>query len=355
MRQPNRAAPLSKATTATSFRLPLFAVVSCVLGITIEWWYNKGHGRMVSKYTQTLLLEHRQSLNLKQKRSNEDPFFMHKREDSYQRRRMEDIDVDGDEGVEDKDPENPDNTDDGTRDETCRKYLVNFLNGTTDAKDECQGFLNAWKAADCRENKHVSAGEAKWFSFLHIIGFLEKRRHRSDNGTIVTDDVVIDDYYEAWECCSSINDFYEKHCQRGAELDSFKMLGIVMVLVVCGCVKSLIKVVKLQWIPDAGACILVGAIVGGLLRLISPEVVKDKLTFDNDLFLQILLPPIIFEAAITIDKRAFRRDLFPILTLAIFGTGFSAVAIGYMTNHLSSWGGGVSLPILDSLLFGALM
>jgi NhaP-type Na+/H+ or K+/H+ antiporter len=119
--------------------------------------------------------------------------------------------------------------------------------------------------------------------------------------------------------------------------------------------QEFIKVVKLQWIPDAGACILVGAIVGGLLRLISPEVVKDKLTFDNDLFLQILLPPIIFEAAITIDKRAFRRDLFPILTLAIFGTGFSAVAIGYMTNHLSSWGGGVSLPILDSLLFGALM
>jgi hypothetical protein len=133
------------------------------------------------------------------------------------------------------------------------------------------------------------------------------------------------------------------------------MLGIFMVLVICGFMKSLIRVAGLQWIPDAGACIVVGSIVGGLLRLINPEVVKDKLSFDNDLFLQILLPPIIFEAAITIDKRAFRRDLFPILTLAVFGTVFSAVAIGFITHSLSSWGSGAHLPLLDSLLFGALM
>jgi NhaP-type Na+/H+ or K+/H+ antiporter len=73
------------------------------------------------------------------------------------------------------------------------------------------------------------------------------------------------------------------------------------------------------------------------------------------LFLQILLPPIVFQAALTIDKRAFRRDLFPILTLAIFGTGFSAMVIGYLTYYMSSWGTGASLPLLDSLLFGALM
>jgi NhaP-type Na+/H+ or K+/H+ antiporter len=242
--------------------------------------------------------------------------------------------------------------DDFTRDETCRKYLVNFLNGTTDAKDECQGFYNAWKAADCQDDSHLTDHQVAWYFILDIFGL--GKRHRAENGTVVEDDVVIDDYYENWECCSSITDFYAKHCQQ-AELDAFKMLGIVMVLVVCGFMKSLIRVTGLRWIPDAGACILVGSIVGGLLRVISPEVVKDKLTFDNDLFLQILLPPIIFEAAITINKRAFRRDLFPILTLAVFGTGFSAVAIGYITYHLSSWGSGASLPLLDSLLFGALM
>lgn len=243
-------------------------------------------------------------------------------------------------------------SDDYTRDETCRKYLVNFLNGTTDAKDECQGFSNAWKAADCQDDKHVSPDEATWYSILDVFGL--RKSHHAKNGTVLHDDVVIDDYYENWECCSSITDFYGKHCQQ-PELDSIKMLGIVMMLVICGFMKSMIRVTGFHWIPDAGACIIVGSIVGGLLRVFFPDSVKEKLAFDNDLFLQILLPPIIFQAAISIDKRAFRRDLFPVLTLAIFGTGFSAVVIGYLTYYLSAWGNGASLPILDSLLFGALM
>jgi NhaP-type Na+/H+ or K+/H+ antiporter len=171
--------------------------------------------------------------------------------------------------------------------------------------------------------------------------------------TVVEDDVLIDDMYESWECCASISAFYGKSCQL-PELDSMKLCGIAMVLVVCGLMKSLIRVAGVQWIPDAGACIAVGSVVGGILRMVNPEVVRQKLTFDNDLFLHILLPPIIFEAAISIDKRAFRRDIFPILTFAIFGTAFSAVAIGYIVYFLSDIGGGASLPLLDSLLFGAL-
>lgn len=230
--------------------------------------------------------------------------------------------------------------DDKTRDQTCREYLMNFLNGTTDAKDECDGMYNAWQAGDCTDESDMNG------SFL-------SRKHRADNGTIIEDDVVIDDFYENWECCASISNFYNKNCKQ-PELDSMKLCGIVLVLVICGLMKSLLRVVGAQWIPDAGACIIVGSIVGGILRMVSPDVVRQKLTFDNDLFLHILLPPIIFEAALSIDKRAFRRDIFPILTFAIFGTGFTAVAIGYMVFNLSALGGGVALPFLDSLLFGAL-
>ena len=244
--------------------------------------------------------------------------------------------------------------DDFTRDATCREYLIHFLNGTTDAKDECQGFLNAWKAADCQdEKKHSMDVEVVWWYVLDLIGL--GKRHRAENGTIVDDDVLIDDYYENWECCSSITDFYEKHCSSPSTFDAFQMLGIVTVLVVCGFVKNLIRITGWQWIPDAGACILVGSVVGVVIRIVNPAVVREQMSFDNDLFLQIMLPPIVFQAALTIDKRAFRRDLFPILTLAIFGTGFSAIVIGYLTYYLSSWGSGTSLPLLDSLLFGALM
>lgn len=80
------------------------------------------------------------------------------------------------------------------------------------------------------------------------------------------------------------------------------------------------------------------------------------MSFDNDLFLHILLPPIIFQAAINIDKQAFRRDLFPILTFAIGGTFLSSILIGFITFWLSaSLGAGNSLPLLDSLIFGSLI
>jgi NhaP-type Na+/H+ or K+/H+ antiporter len=232
--------------------------------------------------------------------------------------------------------------DDITRDQTCREYLMNFLNGTTDAKDECQGMYNAWQAGDCTDE-----------SVIFPVNSDLKRKHRADNGTILEDDVLIDDFYENWECCSSISDFYDKHCQQ-PQLDSMKLCGIVVVLVICGLMKSIIRLAGARWIPDAGACIVVGSIVGGILRMVSPDVVAQRLTFDNDLFLHILLPPIIFEAALSIDKRAFRRDLFPILVFAIFGTFFTAVAIGYIVFYLSAIGGGTALPFLDSLLFGAL-
>ena len=127
-------------------------------------------------------------------------------------------------------------TDDATRDETCRQYIVNFLNGTTDAKDECDGLYNAWKAADCKDDSHIN--------------FLQKK-HKGADGNMTDDDVVIDDAYENWECCESISDYYEKNCQDTG-FDAVRLLGIVSVLVVCGFLRSFLRMTGIQWVPDAG-------------------------------------------------------------------------------------------------------
>jgi NhaP-type Na+/H+ or K+/H+ antiporter len=220
-----------------------------------------------------------------------------------------------------------------TSDKICDSYMQQFLNGTTDAKDVCTAMQNAYTAAGCLQEENI-------FSVTDNVN--------------ATDDALIDDFFENYECCTSISEYYEVDCQEGG-LDAMRLFGIVLVLVVCGLMKSLLRIWGLPWIPDAGVCILVGALVGGMLRLVRPLAVSQYMTFDNDLFLQILLPPIIFEAAISIDKKAFRRDLFPILTFAIGGTAMSAVGIGLITHHLSAWSGGHTIPLLDSLIFGALM
>ncbi|KAL3916132.1 MAG: hypothetical protein SGILL_005320 [Bacillariaceae sp.] len=234
--------------------------------------------------------------------------------------------------------DNPTIDDDNTRSEVCKKYLMNFLNGTTDANDQCAAFYNAYRTADCEGETHMD-----------ILG----KRITTDgkNGS----DVVIDDFFENWECCDYIRNYYEKNCENDSGLHSSQLLGVMMVLLFCTMIKALLKSWNLHWIPDACAFILVGTLVGGILRVLDSSLVP-KLTFDNDLFLQIMLPPIIFEAALSIDKRAFRRDLFPILSFAGVGTAFSSIAIGWIVHQVSNWGdNGSSLPLLDSLVFGSLI
>lgn len=261
--------------------------------------------------------------------------------------------------------------DDTSRSAICRRYLRNFLNGTTDANDQCQAFYNAYKAADCEHDTNVilptigggsgyglgdyiNGGGVEPLSFSFLMDVMGDDEHKKKNDT-QEDDVVIDDFFENWECCDSIRTYYEKNCESDEGIHSVQLLGVMLVLLVCIMIKAAMKAWNVHWIPDACAFILVGTIVGVGLRLLDNSLVK-KLTFDNDLFLQIMLPPIIFQAALSIDKRAFRRDLFPILAFAGIGTAFSALAIGWIVHQVSNWGSsGSNFPLLDSLVFGSLI
>ena len=130
---------------------------------------------------------------------------------------------------------------------------------------------------------------------------------------------------------------YERNCEEEStgEYHSGRLLAIMLVMLVCTMIKACLKRAHVGWLPDACAFILVGTFVGGVLRLFDSSFVGSRLSFDNDLFLQIMLPPIIFQAALSIDKRAFRRDLFPILAFAGLGTAFSAIA-SHLTTSVRS-------------------
>lgn len=233
-------------------------------------------------------------------------------------------------------------TDDATRSATCKQYLLNFLNGTTDLKDECDAFKTAFNAADCQQQDNAIVLTSTVF---------DKKGNASTD-----DDVLIDDFFENWECCDSIERMYMRNCEEEpGEYHSVRLLAIMLVMLVCTMLKAMLKQANVGWLPDACAFILVGSVLGGVLRLFDSTFVGSRLSFDNDLFLQIMLPPIIFQAALSIDKRAFRRDLFPILAFAGLGTAFSAIAIGWITHKVSQWGNQGHLPLLDSLVFGALI
>ncbi|XP_072264009.1 sodium/hydrogen exchanger 9 [Pyxicephalus adspersus] len=86
-----------------------------------------------------------------------------------------------------------------------------------------------------------------------------------------------------------------------------------------------------------------------------------KMTFDPEVFFNVLLPPIIFHAGYSLKKRHFFRNLGTILTYAFLGTAISCIMIGLIMYgfvkammHLGQIQTG-DFHFTDCLFFGSLM
>lgn len=90
----------------------------------------------------------------------------------------------------------------------------------------------------------------------------------------------------------------------------------------------------------------VGLVLMGLVLTLRSQV---EITIPPNLILALLVPPLIFEAAFHLSLEDLRRNLAPILALAIPGV----LATTLLSGVLVSWGGGLALPV--ALVFGALV
>jgi len=218
-------------------------------------------------------------------------------------------------------------------DELCREYLYSFLAGTTDAKDNCEGIQNAYIGAAC--------------------GY-------SDIGKQQSTDDDNDDYFgkfNQFSCCQALKSHHDQYCEDNDIISNMHLLLIASILLICEIAKSFITKHELHFLPEAGGCIMVGTLAGLCAHLV-PNFDIDDLSFDEDLFLCILLPPIIFEAALSVNKLEFRRRRLAILMFAVIGTIFATFVTGFLVHYSSKW---ISedycptIPMLDSIVFGALI
>jgi NhaP-type Na+/H+ or K+/H+ antiporter len=220
--------------------------------------------------------------------------------------------------------------DDGSfqADEMCSNYLFSFLEGITDAKDNCEGIQNAYIAAYC----HVASD--------------------------YTADDDHDDYfvnYEHFSCCESLKTHYDSYCSESEFITNAHLLLIASVLLLCEMAKSLIKSKNIHWLPEAGGCMIVGTLVGAIAHW-TPNVSLDGVSFSEELFLCVLLPPIIFQAALSVNKREFRRRRMAIFMFAVVGTILSTFMTGFMVHYASLYiKSATTIPLLDSFIFGALI
>jgi len=179
------------------------------------------------------------------------------------------------------------------------------------------------------------------------------------NGEIINEseisETVVEEEVDMRMCCTSILKVYHEECDDTSSDLSDKKLGlIVFIIALCGLVKSLIRNYELNWLSEAGGCILVGMCAGFFLQM--SDNWKHVSGFDESFFLRVMLPPIVFEASLAINKPAFNFHVIPILVFAIFGTIISTT----LTSLIVHYGSAIlpmcsTIPMIESFAFGALI
>ena len=118
----------------------------------------------------------------------------------------------------------------------------------------------------------------------------------------------------------------------------------------------------IHWMPHSGVGVLVGALCAGVLRWesgfstthLDDDVLKDE-RFSNDVFMTLLLPPIIFDAGFNIDAPSAMRNLGPSTFFAFIGTTFSTAVVGLLCYGAGQFGLCYPLGLLPALTFGSLI
>lgn len=111
-------------------------------------------------------------------------------------------------------------------------------------------------------------------------------------------------------------------------------------------------------VPESCLLIVVGLLVGGLIRASSPTSISQNIpVLDENLFFLYLLPPIILDAGYFLPIRPFTENLGTILVFAVVGTLWNIFFIGGMMYGVCQIEGTRlgSVDLLSCLLFGSII
>ena len=106
-------------------------------------------------------------------------------------------------------------------------------------------------------------------------------------------------------------------------------LSILIVLLIIALFTSyILRTRKIQAVHETVLSIFAGMVVGLILRLTAVASVRDSVSFDYQMFFNLLLPPIILSAGYELHQGNFFRHIGAILTFAFAGTFISALVLG---------------------------
>jgi sodium/hydrogen exchanger 3 len=153
------------------------------------------------------------------------------------------------------------------------------------------------------------------------------------------------------QICIDYRSAYKARCKDPHLAAEGTFIYLACVLILCLSIASFIKTKKLVFIPDSAITIGVGWATG-LLMLASKQ--GGGRRFDEQIFFDMLLPFILFEAGYNMDRKLLRKKLSLIFTLATLGTLISFfVTLGLIVASVKLINSNMSL--LDCSIFAALI
>lgn len=109
---------------------------------------------------------------------------------------------------------------------------------------------------------------------------------------------------------------------------SWALSILIMLLIIALFTSYILHTRKVQAVHETVLSIFAGMVVGLILRLTAPASVRDAVSFDYQMFFNLLLPPIILSAGYELHQGNFFRHIGTILTFAFAGTFISALVLG---------------------------
>ena len=134
---------------------------------------------------------------------------------------------------------------------------------------------------------------------------------------------------------NSINNFSTPFFFRNLEENeesyflSFKTLIAIFILIIYTIATPIFEKLNFHYLHESGICMILGAIIS----LISKKFNKDTdglITFNDEIFFNFILPPIIFNAGYNLKKKAFFKYFFYIFLFGIFGTIFNFGILAFL-------------------------
>lgn len=135
---------------------------------------------------------------------------------------------------------------------------------------------------------------------------------------------------------------------------SWAFLILILLLITALFTSYLLQTRKVQAIHETVISIFGGMTIGLILRVTSGTSIQQLVTFDYQIFFNLLLPPIILASGYELHQANFFRNIGAILTFAFAGTFISAVVLGlilWMYTRISLEG--LNISFVEAISVGA--